>query len=108
MWIFEGVRWKGGVKLEWGRRKWRFSLLSLAISYEPSHLRPQLSYCAMQPLNGSSLAPKQMTLNDPEWSFWFKSVSVSASNGLAFWLSEKSVIKFADLSIHCILLAAKM
>jgi len=40
--IFAGVRWKGGVKWEWGGRKWRFSLLSLAISSETSHLRPHL------------------------------------------------------------------
>ena len=26
MWIFAGVCWKGGVKWEWGRRKWRLSL----------------------------------------------------------------------------------
>ena len=72
MWIFAGVRWGGGVKWEWGRRKWRFSLLSLATSSEPSHSRPQLLYCTMQPLRGSSLTPKQMTLNDLEWSFCVK------------------------------------
>jgi len=27
--IFAGVRWRGGVKWEWGGRKWRFSLVSL-------------------------------------------------------------------------------
>jgi len=32
--IFAGVRWRGGVKWEWGGQKWRFSLLSLAISSE--------------------------------------------------------------------------
>jgi len=47
MGIFLGVRWRGGVKWEWGGRKWSFSLLSLAISSEPSHLRPHLLYCAM-------------------------------------------------------------
>ena len=30
-----------------------------------------------------------------------KSVSGSASNGLALWLSDKTVLKFADLSIYC-------
>jgi len=40
--IFAGVRWR-----EWGGRKWRFSLLSLALSSEPSHLRPHLLYCTM-------------------------------------------------------------
>ena len=45
--IFAGVRWTGGVKWQWGGRKWRFSHLSLAISSEPSHLRPHLLYYAM-------------------------------------------------------------
>jgi len=36
--IFARVRWRGGVKWEWGGRKWRFSLISLAISSEPPHL----------------------------------------------------------------------
>ena len=47
MGIFAGVIWRGGVKLEWGGQKWRFSLLSLAISSEPSHAMPQLLYCTM-------------------------------------------------------------
>ena len=38
---------RGGVKRVWGRRKWRFSLLSRVISSEPSHSRPQLLYCTM-------------------------------------------------------------
>ena len=41
MGIFAGIRWRGGVKWEWGVKKWRFSLLSLAVSSEPSHLRPR-------------------------------------------------------------------
>jgi len=45
--IFAGVRWGGGIKWEWGGRKWGFLLLSLAISSEPSHLRPHLLSCAM-------------------------------------------------------------
>jgi len=44
--IFAGVRWGGDVKWEWGGRKWRFSLLSLTISSEPSHPRPHL-LCTM-------------------------------------------------------------
>jgi len=44
--LFTRVRWTGGVKWEWGGRKWRFLLLSLAISSEPSHLRPHLCYVA--------------------------------------------------------------
>ena len=40
--IFAGVRWRWGVKWEWRGRKWRFSLLSVAISSEPSHLRQHL------------------------------------------------------------------
>jgi len=39
-----------------------------------------------------------MTLNG---HFALKSVSGSASNGLAFWLSDKTVLKVADLSVHC-------
>jgi len=38
---------RGGVKRVWGRRKWRFSLLSRVISSEPSHSWPQLLYCTM-------------------------------------------------------------
>ena len=70
--IFIGFRWRGGVKWECGGRKWRFSLLSLAISSEPSCSRPQLLYCTMWPLSCSSLTPKRMTLNDLEWSFCVK------------------------------------
>jgi len=72
MWIFAGFCWKGGVKCQWDRPKWRLSLLSLAISSEPSHSRPQLLYCTMQHLSGSSLTPKRMTFSDLEWSFCVK------------------------------------
>jgi len=64
--IFAGVRWRGSVKWEWGRRKCRFLLLSLPISFEPSHRRPQLLYCTMYPHSSSSLTPN-VTLNDLEW-----------------------------------------
>jgi len=70
--IFTGVRWRGGFKWEWCCRKLRFSLISPAISSEPLHLRPQLLYCAMYCLSGSSATPKQMTLNDLEWPFCVK------------------------------------
>jgi len=39
-----------------------------------------------------------MTLNG---HFALKSGSSLASNGLAFWLSEKTVGKFAELRIYC-------
>jgi len=39
-----------------------------------------------------------MTLNG---HFALKSSPCSASNGLAFWLSEKTVWKFAELRIYC-------
>jgi len=39
-----------------------------------------------------------MTLNG---HFALKSGSSSTSNGLAFWLSEKTVRKFAELRIDC-------
>jgi len=39
-----------------------------------------------------------MTLNG---HFALKSGSRSTSNGLAFWLSEKTVRKFAELRIDC-------
>ena len=42
MCIFARVHWRGGVKWEWGCRKWRFLLLLLAISSEPLHRRPQV------------------------------------------------------------------
>ena len=31
MQIFAGVRWRGGVKWEWGRRKWRFLVHSVTV-----------------------------------------------------------------------------
>ena len=42
-----------GRQMRVGCKKFRFSLLSLAVSSEPSHLRQHLLYCAMQPLSGS-------------------------------------------------------
>jgi len=33
--------------------------------------------------------------------FALKSVSGSASNGLAFWLSDKTVWNLQNLSVHC-------
>jgi len=39
-----------------------------------------------------------MTLNS---HFALESGPSSASNGLAFWLSEKTVPKFAELRIYC-------
>ena len=44
MGILAGVRWRGGVKWEWGVKKCRFSLLSLAVSSELSY---HLLYCTM-------------------------------------------------------------
>ena len=46
-----------------------------------------------------------MTLNG---HFGLKSGSSSGSNGLAFWLSEKTVRKFAELRIECHSAAKKM
>ena len=46
--------------------------------------------------SGSSLTPKPMTLNG---HFPLKSGPNSASNGLAFWLSAKTILKFAELRI---------
>jgi len=73
--IFAGLRWRAGFKWEWGRRKWRFSLISPAISSKSSRLRPQLLYRAMYSLSGTSVTPRQMTLNG---HFALKSVSGSA------------------------------
>ena len=39
--------------------------------------------------------------------FAVKSGSSSASNGLAFWLSEKTVRKFAELRIYSITVSGK-
>ena len=100
MWIFAGVCKSGGIKLEWGGRKWRFSLLSLAISSQPSYSRPQFYIVLCSPLvalywrrNGWPW----MTLNG---HFVLKSGPSSSYNGLAFWLSEKTVRKFAELRIY--------
>jgi len=76
IWIFAGVCWRGDVKWKWGRRKWRFSLLSLAISCEPSHSRP----CSpLVVLHWHRNRWPWMTLNG---HFELESGSSSASNGL--------------------------
>jgi len=83
MQIFAGVSWRWGVKWEWGGRKWRFLLLSLAISSESSHLRPHLLYLLCSPLVALQWYRNRwpwMTLNG---HFALKSVSIWATNGLA-------------------------
>jgi len=75
--IFTGVRWRGGVKWEWGGRKWRFSLLSLAMSSESSLSRPHLLYYAMY----NPLVALQWYRNTWPWMAALKSVSGSATNG---------------------------
>jgi len=98
IWIFAGVRWRGGVKWVWLRRKWRFSLNSFAISSKPSDSWPQLLYCTicspLVALHWRRNGWPWMTLNG---HFALKSGPSSASNGLAFWLSEKTIRKFAEL-----------
>jgi len=94
MWIFGGVRWRGGFKWEWGPRKWRFSLILPAIS----HLRPQLLYYAIC----SPIVALQWHRNRWPWMtlnahFALKSVSGSATNELAF--SDKTVRNFEELPI---------
>jgi len=81
--IFAGVRWRGGVKWECGGRKWRFSLLSLAVFSESSRLRSHLLYCTLYPL-----VTLQWHWNRWPWvtlngHFALKSVSASATNGLS-------------------------
>ena len=100
IWIFAGVCKRGGIKWEWGGRKWRFSLLSLAISSEPSYSRHYyIVLCS--PLVALHLRRNGwpwMTLN---CHFALKSGPSSSSNGLAFWISAKTVRKFAELRIYC-------
>jgi len=43
-----------------------FSVLSMSVSSEDLELRPTLLYS----ITGFPLTPKQMTLNDPKWSFY--------------------------------------
>ena len=43
------------------------------------------------------MTPKRMTFNDLNGHIAIKSVSGSAFNGLAIWLSEKTLRKFAEL-----------
>jgi len=83
MWIFAGVCWRGGVKWEWGGRKWRFSILSLAIYSKPSH-KGHIYYIVLC----SPLVALQRYRNRWPWMtlnghFALKSVSGSATNGLA-------------------------
>jgi len=84
IWIFAGVRWRGCVKWVWGRRKWRFRFFR-------SLYLPNLH------IHGHKL-------NDLEWSFcvkiWFE-LGIQWVDVLNFWLSEKTVRKFAELRIEC-------
>ena len=80
--VFEGVRWPGGFKWEWGCQKWGFSLILPGISSEPPHIRPQLLlYSPIVALQWHWNRWPWMTLND---HFALKSVSGSANNELAF------------------------
>ena len=102
IWIFAGVCWRGGVKWVWGRRKWRFSLLSLAISSEPSlHIHGRNYYIVLS----SPLVTLHWHRNGWPWMtlnghFALKSGSSTSTRhpmGWRFWLSEKTVRKFAEL-----------
>jgi len=59
--IFAGVRWIGGIKLEWCRRKLPFWLLAVAVSFEISY-RPKLLSEYVVP-NGLSLKSCQRHRN---------------------------------------------
>ena len=63
--IFEGVRWGGGVKRQWGCRRRQFSAFSLAISSETLEMRPAFLYSDTQPVI-FSVIPKRAKLNDLE------------------------------------------
>ena len=75
--------------------------LNFKPNFKVSHSRPQLLYCICSPLvalhwrrNGWPW----MTLNG---HFALKCGPCLASKGLAFYLSEKTVRKFAELRIYC-------
>jgi len=74
--IFVGVRWRRGFKWEWGRRKWRFSLILPPISSELSHLRPQL---LPREATRSAVLPRQVV------RLSVCDVEVSWSYTLEFW-----------------------
>ena len=80
--IYVKVRWRVGVKQERGRRKWRFTLLSLAIPPETLHTMPLL-YCKMySPFpQWFFINTEQITLSDLEWPC---SVKVCLSIGMSW------------------------
>jgi len=101
MWIVAGVCWRGasnesGVVVNGDFRFFR----SL---YLPNlHIQGHNYYIVLC----SPLVALRWHRNGWPWTtlnghFVLKSVSSSASNGLAFWLSEKTVRKFTELRIDC-------
>ena len=100
--IFAGVRWREGVKWEWGRRKWWLFVFFARYIFRritPKAIIITLYYRPLVAPHWHRNSWPSMTLND---YFALKSVPRSTSlNGLAFWLSDKTVLEFADLSIHC-------
>ena len=89
-----------GFKWEWGRRKWWFSLISPAISSEPSDLRPHLLYYAIMLL---SLMTLQWHRNRLPWMAILHENLLWARQLMSwrFWLSDKTVQKFAEIHIDC-------
>ena len=88
--IFAGVRWRGDVKInvsEWGCRKWRFSLLSLAISSEPSHQKPQLG-----------LTPSP---TDRGTGYCFRSISLFRCLFVCFCQQEQESCAIAKMTAQC-------
>jgi len=87
--IFEGVHWRGGVKQQWGCRKRQFSVVFLAISSEALQVRHTIIiiYSSIFFSVASPVAPKYVTLNDPEWPFYVK---------FSFWQVQVQDLLYTD------------
>jgi len=101
MWIFTGICWRGASNENWVVVNGDFRFFRSA--YVPNlHIQDHnynIVLCSpLEAFHWHRNAWPWMTMNG---HFVLKSGSSSASNGLAFWLSDKTVRKFTGLGIDC-------
>ena len=97
IWIFAEVRWTGGVKWVWGDVNCDFRFFR-SLYLPKLHIHGHNYYIILC----SPLVALHWRWNGWPWMtlnghFALKSGPSSSSNGLAFWLSKKTIRKFAEL-----------
>ena len=127
MQIFAEVRWRGGDKWEWGRWKWRFSLLSFTVFRTYMATRQLLGDTTVNDLGHISRSLDCLTSNfsktvcdtakvsihcvskEPDTWEIFKYLQQSWTNIIfqGHWtvshqISKKAVCDTAKVSIHCV------